>query len=421
MSWEDRIRQAAYTSPSGERIEFDFRDVSRETSKRTTAFEFLGVDGAYVQDNGFGARRYPLQCYFSGADCDIAAARFEAALLERGAGRLEHPFYGTFDVVPYGDISRRDDLASAANQAIVEVTFWTTLRALYPSDQAAAPNEIIAAADATNIAASEQYAASVDVSTVGFQEGAKTSIGGVLDAINGTIASVASGSASTKARFTSMRNAIVTGLDDIITRPAIVAFEMAELIQIPARDAQQFASMRDAYQDLLDEVLALPDALPELRAVPEMSDAETSRENGFRTVDATVAGIVSALSIAAMTSTHRTRSAAVAAADDLVTMFDEAIAWRDAGFGTIGRVDTGEAYQALVDQVSKTAAYLVQLSFDLPAEKRVTLTRPRSLIELCAELYGAVDEKLDDLINANNLLPSEILEVPRGREIVFYV
>ena len=31
MSWTDRLREAAYTSPSGNRLRFDYEAVSRET------------------------------------------------------------------------------------------------------------------------------------------------------------------------------------------------------------------------------------------------------------------------------------------------------------------------------------------------------------------------------------------------------
>src|SRR5690606_18902767 len=124
QDWRDRIKEGAYTSPGGTRIIFDFEDVSRETEKWTTAFAFRGVRDEYVQDNGHGSRKYPLRCIFSGDDCDRLATAFEAALLETGIGRLEHPLYGTFDVVPFGTISRRDGLKDQANVSVVEVTFW---------------------------------------------------------------------------------------------------------------------------------------------------------------------------------------------------------------------------------------------------------------------------------------------------------
>src|SRR5690606_5345953 len=130
----------------GTRIRFEFEDVSRNFEKRGTVFTFPGIDGAYVQQKGYSERHYPLRCIFSGKDCDLFATAFEAALLEDGIGRLEHPMYGTIpDVVPFGGVTRRDDLKSEANQAIVDVTFFTTLGAVYPSSATDAQSEIEAA------------------------------------------------------------------------------------------------------------------------------------------------------------------------------------------------------------------------------------------------------------------------------------
>src|SRR5688572_2302126 len=166
MAWQDRLRQGAYTSPSGTRIVFQFEDVSRAVTLRSTPFEFAGVNEAYVQQNGFGSRRYPLRIFFSGANHDIEATVFEAALLQKGVGRLEHPFYGLVpNAVPLGDITRRDDLKTAANQTIIEVEFWTTLRAIYPSGDVSPSNEIIAALEGFDLASAQQFQESVDVST----------------------------------------------------------------------------------------------------------------------------------------------------------------------------------------------------------------------------------------------------------------
>jgi len=61
------------------------------------------------------------------------------------------------------------------------------------------------------------------------------------------------------------------------------------------------------------------------------------------------------------------------------------------------------------------------LSFSLKQERSIVLDRARTIVDISAELYGEVDAQLDFLINSNNLSGSEILEVPKGREIVYYV
>ena len=78
-------------------------------------------------------------------------------------------------------------------------------------------------------------------------------------------------------------------------------------------------------------------------------------------------------------------------------------------------------YAALLDSVTKAVGYIVSISFSLKTEKTIILTENRSILDLVAELYGELDDKLDFFINTNNLSGSEILELPRGREIVYYV
>jgi hypothetical protein len=64
MAWQDRLREAAYNAPSGQRLVFLYEDVGREVDKKTAAFDFPGVNGTYVQDNGSTSRRYPLRVFF---------------------------------------------------------------------------------------------------------------------------------------------------------------------------------------------------------------------------------------------------------------------------------------------------------------------------------------------------------------------
>jgi len=49
------------------------------------------------------------------------------------------------------------------------------------------------------------------------------------------------------------------------------------------------------------------------------------------------------------------------------------------------------------------------------------LSRDRTIIDLVGELYGNIDDELDFFINSNNLSGNEILELPKGKEIVYYV
>ena len=112
----------------GDRFVFDFENVNLSVDKKTTAFNFPDVDGTYVQDLGHTGLRYPLRVFFWGDNYDDISNAFLNSLLEKGIGKLEHPLYGVKDVVPFGSITRRDDLKTAANQAVFEVTFFVSYR-----------------------------------------------------------------------------------------------------------------------------------------------------------------------------------------------------------------------------------------------------------------------------------------------------
>ena len=127
MAWNEEIKEAAYTSPSGKRQVFIFETVSRETDLKTAAYTFPEMDGQEIQSLGVGGRRFPFTCIFSGENCLREADAFEELLKERGVGILEHPTYGQVNVVPTGTIKRSDDLISKLNESTIEITFAETI------------------------------------------------------------------------------------------------------------------------------------------------------------------------------------------------------------------------------------------------------------------------------------------------------
>ena len=81
----------------------------------------------------------------------------------------------------------------------------------------------------------------------------------------------------------------------------------------------------------------------------------------------------------------------------------------------------GLTYQQTHRAVALEAGRLVRESFNLRLERSFTLTRPRSLVDLVAELTGSVDSEFNTFILNNNLTGSEILEIPAGRTVRYVV
>jgi len=405
MAWNDRIREAAYTSPSGTRIVFDYEDVSFTVDKNTAGFNFPDADGTYVQDLGHSGRKYPLRMIFWGDDYDTTSNTFEAILLERGQGKLEHPIYGVIDVVPYGTISRRDDLKTASNQAIFEVTFWETIGLVYPASQDDAASNVITAIEAYNEINSEEFAEEVNTTKTINRVNLRNASLRLLKDLKTALQPIADTQANVKYQFDTIFNSINGSIDILIGEPVSLASQTIQIIQAPARAQTLIADRIAAYQSLVNTIIG----------------AEIRNTNEFHISEIYGATYVTGSILAAVNNQFDKKVDALSTADSIISQFDSISAWREANYALLGEIDTGAAYQQLQSSVAIAAGYLVDISFSLKQENSIVIDRPRTIIDLSAELYGSVDDNLDFIINSNNLTGSEILELPRGREIVYYI
>lgn len=414
MAWNDRMREAAYTSPSGTRLTFTYENVRRTVDKKTTGFEFPDADGTYVQDLGRSGRRYPLRVIVWGDDYDQEAEAFESALLERGTGKLEHPIYGTVDVVPFGTIIRRDDLKTAANQAVIEVVFWETIGLIYPAAQTDPTSAVLSSVEKYNAAASEEFNQVTSLDSAIEQATFKNSYQTLLDSASSGLQDIADVEDDVRQQFDAIVDSINQGIDILIAEPLTLAFQTTQLIQAPARALANIEARLDAYGNLASSIISGDGAV-----ISPGNDSRNSNE--FHTNDLYASTYVTGSVVSVVNNQFVTKTEALQAAEAILTQLEDVTNWRDDNYQSLGEVDAGGSYQQLQEAVALTAGFLVEISFSLKQERRIVLDRARTIIDLAAELYGSVDDQLDFLINSNNLSGSEILELPRGREIVYYV
>lgn len=418
MTWQDRLKEAAYTSPSGTRQRFDYLDLSYDFDKRTAGFEFPGVDGVYVQDNGRSGRRYPLICIFSGPDCDRLARAFEALLSERGAGKLDHPLYGRVDVVPFGQMTRRDDVLTAANQTAWEVVFWETTGAVYPSSRVSPKFEVIQSITTTQAALSRGFSKSMNLGTEARRVNAKITVTSVLRDIQSALKTASNAVESVNREFRDLQQAINFGIDVLIGQPLQLAQQMLNLITAPSRALTGIGSRLQGYSDLLDRMLARSKSSPGDTSVLDSIQLRLSTD--FHTADLVGSGAVLGDVSSVVNNQFTAKPQALEAAEAILADAERLTGWRDGRFSDLEQIDTGEGSQALQETVALCVGYLIEISFSLVPEKAVVLDRPRNIIELSAELYGSIDDRLDFLISTNHLTGSEILELPRGKRVVYY-
>lgn len=414
MTWEDRIREAAYEAPSGARFSFAYENVSEVFEKKTSAFEFPDARGTYVQDLGPTGRRYPLRVFFWGPDYDQEAEAFGAGLREIGPGRLHHPAYGVLDVVPFGKITRRDDLKTQANQAVFDVTFWETIGVVYPSAQQDPAADVAAAVEEYNEASADSFADSVSHDTAIERATLESDSAAALNTAVTGLQSTADAQPEVSRQFGAIADSISRSLGLLVSEPLTLALQTLQLLQTPALAPTDLITRVTTYRDLLAQTLAA--------ARPTEANGTGARAaNRFQIHDLYASTYLTGAVVAVVNGTFTTRTEALTAAEEILADLETLVSWRDQNFVALGLIDTGEAYQKLRDAVVLAAGFLVTVSFSLKQERRVVLDRARTCLDLAAELYGNVDTQLDFLINSNRLTGSEILELPKGKEIVYYL
>ena len=414
MSWNDRLKDAAYNSPGGNRIIFDYEDLSKAFDKNGTAFNFSDADGTYVQQTNNTSRRYPIRVIFWGDDHDLNAATFDSMLSEKGIGKLEHPLHGVIDVVPFGTITQRDDLKTAANQTIIDVIFWETIGLIYPSSQSDPGSEVLSAIDSFNNTASQEFEDNIDINTAIERVSLKNFYNDSIDNVKNTLQSIADVENSVSKEFTNVYDSINRGIDVLISQPLTLAFQTTILLQSPARALSNIQARLDAYENLSNSIIS-----NDSDSVSSNSDSRIA--NQFYASNLFASTSVTGSIVSAINNQFDTKTQAIKAAEHILNQFDSIVEWRDNNFEILNEIDQGESYQQLQKSVALISGFLVNISFSLKQERRLVIDRNRTIIDLVAELYGSIDDKLDFFITSNDLTGSEILELSAGREIVYYI
>jgi len=407
MPWQDRVREAAYNSPSGTRIVFDYENVRKSFDKKTTGFDFPDADGTYVQDLGNTGRRYPLRIFFWGDNHDLDAESFDQALRERGTGKLEHPLYGTVNVVPFGTITQRDDLKTAANQSIIEVTFWETIGLIYPASQTDPARSVLSAVDEYNIAAAAEFELDTDLDSAVEQASFKNSYRALLNKAQAGLQTIADVQKNVEDEFNAIYDSINQGIDILVAQPLELAFQTTLLLQSHARALTNITARLDAYKNLESSLISGEGSV-------ESPGQDPTSSNTIHTKELYASTYITGSIVSVVNNQFATKNEALEAAEAILIQFDEVVAWRDNNFESLEEIDTGSAYQQLQEAVALTAGFLVEISFTLKQERRLKLVRNRTIIDLVGELYGSVDDQLDFFINSNDLSGSEHIRNTKG-------
>lgn len=422
MSWQDRQREAAITTPDGTRFVFLFEDLERNRSENTSIFKFAEKSGAFIQRLSSGQDIYPLTVIFSGADYDLTAEDFWEKTKQPGVFLLEHPRFIGLKRTQLLTIRERRAAKTADNQASFDIVLHETLEIVQPSTALDTTAQILITAlklSAESAKAFEVNAELDNALVVGDLQAESTSF---IDDVNEFFAEIAAKEAAISAAFDAQFLSVQSTIDDIVEGPLEFADNLAVFVATPSRVFTDISDRIDAYGDLFDNTV---DRLK--FSVDDVLDA--AKNKGALGV-LTSMGIISGSCQASVSNaSYATRALVIAIADKIIDMNDRTIELLDEYSDEFvqednpadRRFEITDARNIQNDLVSLTVGRLFEIAFTLRQERFITLDRERSTVDLAHELYGYSDDNLDFLIETNKLRGDKIYLIPQGTEIVYYI
>lgn len=456
---EDReLLEAKYTAPSGKEFTFFWEKVSKKIELKTGIFTFPDKDGAHVQHQGGGPVSFPMTCIFNGEGHAKKADDFEAALLEREAAELQHPVYGIRKVIPTGNIARDNDLINGVNESHVTITFTETITDEPVKLAAVTADELEASFDDFTEAAAADFAENITAENIGeqlqIQSSLETQANMMNDNLSGIVSSAdiaggiqATGRNSTNADFlTSMKElkenikTMFNKAENHVVKKLNTARLMLRLMKTPSRIIINITEKIKGYTQLITQIKNqfkndpfglnnIKNAFASTRLV--LSGAVASVSTGAAlsiaasTAGGGAAGTGNATGGGAASSEGGvlSRESVVAVAFQLKELLNTIQDFEDNKIEKNNFIDSNaESYLLLIELVNNSISLILNASFSLPMRRIIKLDRDRNFIELCAELYGSVDNYfLDKMITENNLNIDDLEIIPMGREVSYYV
>ncbi len=421
MTWRNEAnRTIKFTSPQGKEFEPLWRENERTFEKQLGVFDAPGVKKSLVQDLESKSVQYPLTVYFQGYDHYAEANDFFKRLFtERGQWAVIHPTKGFLSLQL---VSCKEKIAPMSTGNYTEFdTTWIepgiaerviSLEELLAAILTRALNAIDDAVTQLQQLRADLYAAVTSV---------LNTINAVMGIVDNILAEIAALDSMVSELYEEAKNTLNNALDAFADDPsdpelvADLAEALADLVSVPVSASTDFSTRFSAYSSFADEVAGLA---PEY-TTPVDYNQVLAQELSISSLLIAVARVVA-------TSSFTTRSQVVSAIDNLTTIFNSCVAALDDVQEQFSALDIdlqyysqSAAYGSLQALFATCIKYLMSQFYSLAAEKRFTLARERSPLEITVTEYGSLDY-YDLFLTSNNLSGNDILLLPAGREVVIY-
>lgn len=426
MSWLDKIKtQLRITCGDGISYFPDWIEASKQVDYNFAEFTFPDVEGSLVIRRTPRGTRYQMEIFFQGGDNIDTATAFEKSSRNQAPWRIDHPFYGTIYVQPVSLYF--DDSQLNLTKIRINIIETILLRA---------PVTVLDPVESINIIKSlvdDSLSASYDVVPLAADISE-------LKRVTTKVYSIGSLAKAAKNTLNAYRNAFTNAINKINNATAQV-LQATSAIQGLLNMPFQFESA------ILQRTKLLVSQFEATRSSIEMYNTKNLK----RSYELMAGQIISALAVCSITaskqdfgiqeenstaisnnsiqgrSLYANRSDAEQAMVVVLDNYNQYIADLDSlqsanGSSPDSYIPDFAAMNNLAELVLLIVSQLVNIGLGSRQERIHYCEEDTNIILLTHRFYGlASDENLEDFKKVNKIGLNELLQIKKGRKIVYYI
>jgi len=407
MSWKDKINlELSIQTGDGKEFKPLWKDSVKKKDFNTKAFNFIDVEGTFVDRKKGQGSKFSLTFWFQGEDNIDQSDEFEASAADSRPWQVKHPIYGNLFGQPVS-MERND---SNYNSTQFTVDFWESISDNLPVNEVLIKATIKKKTEILGELAAENYAIKIEPT---FSD-SKTLQDNILQ-ISGSVKQLLDDSNFSEYQLAA--NKALKTANDIVAAPLEAMLDVQQLTLLPSLYSNaitlRIESLGAAYRSMNGLITSLDNR----------SDKLFYEANG-----ATIIAAMCQASVEPLDSDYTTSIEIRNLSDFINDTLADYLANLDLFQVQIGQsldvfIADDVTQLSLQDLVAQATENLFRLAFDAKQERRVVVAKGTNLI-LLTHLYmglDASDKNIEEFRQVNQIKNEELFFVKKDRILTYFV
>lgn len=395
--WKSKIEDIKFEIKTGDGVKYYplWVDAVKNVKFNTEGFDFIGVEGTYVERKTRSGNQYPLTFYFQGENCIDEADNFDKSSRDRRPWTIKHPFFGTIKVQPLSFTYDK----SKYNVVKITGTVWETISKKYPqstsspSDEVQGLKVIIAGRSALTLTKSI-----IPVTTENVQPSIDAS------ALTGEKYKLLVQTGTDAAELRNRLRLASAAAQNILSDVSNYIHQATALINFPFLILQ---TIKVKINVIIEGIEGLFDIF--------LKDNNNEKDKELYEVQSAL--LLTELASNIVAGEYETVDDVLSAIDRVDYIYNDVLTKMDEA-GHIPNADLATSVDLIINT---SIASLFDIAFNQKQKRSVIIPEDTNAILLAHKYYGAGDDNLNDFFTKNNIGASEYLQVKKGREIIYFV